>query len=240
MDAFERTNALYWVGESVLSDEFPPLADALAEPDGLLAIGGNLSPERLVDAYRRGIFPWFSEGQPILWWSPAERSVIKPAELHISRSLRKVLRQQRFDVSWDCDFCGVIDGCAAPRESQSGTWITAEMRAAYCELFRRGVAHSIECRVGGELVGGMYGLAIGRAFFGESMFSHIDNASKVAMATLCAQLVQWNYDFLDCQIHNPHLERMGARLWSRQRFEQRLHAAVAAAPAPESWAPRCD
>ena len=226
---------MYWAADRVMSDNFPPGDRALADPDGLLAIGGDLSVDRLLDAYRRGIFPWYSEGQPILWWSPATRSLIEPRQLHISRSLRKLIRQQRFELSWDRDFEGVIDGCAEPRQAQNGTWITGDMRNAYVRMFNRGFAHSVECALDGKLVGGIYGITLGRAFFGESMFSRASNASKVAMAFLCQQLVAWDFDFLDCQVHNPHLQRMGAQICPRTDFERRLVQALARQPSASAW-----
>lgn len=197
---------------------FPPLERALRDPNGLLAVGGDLSPERLTQAYRHGCFPWYQAGQPILWWSPDPRTVLFPHELHVSRSLRKVLRQERFQVSFDQDFSAVIQACAGPRDYADGTWITPEMKTAYQELHRRGIAHSVEVWQNGTLVGGLYGLAIGQLFFGESMFSHTDNASKVGFATLVKRLEQWGFVLIDCQMPTQHLQSLGARSIPRTEF----------------------
>lgn len=202
--------------------EFPPLDSALDEPNGLLAAGGDLKPERLLSAYRAGIFPWYESGQPILWWSPDPRTVVFPTHFHLSRSLRKTLRKGGFEVSADTDFPSVIKACAAPRQGASGTWITPEMSAAYRELHRLGYAHSIEVWRDQELVGGIYGLALGRVFFGESMFSRVDNASKVAFAHLVRQLNDWNFELLDCQVASGHLFTLGAEEIDREDFEQIL------------------
>ena len=238
MDTHDLTNSLYWVGDRVLAADFPPTDRALSEPDGLLAIGGDLSPERLLEAYARGIFPWFSEGQPILWWSPDPRSALAPSQVQVSHSLRKTLRNGAFDVSWDEDFHAVIEACAAPRARQTGTWITGEMRAAYEVLHQRGVAHSIECRRDGRLCGGLYGLALGRVFFGESMFSQARDASKLAFVTLCRRLGDWGYRLIDCQIHTPHLESLGARKMPRADFEAELARSIAQPPAADAWRAR--
>ncbi|MFD3212783.1 leucyl/phenylalanyl-tRNA--protein transferase, partial [Pseudomonas sp. LR_7] len=191
-------------------------------PNGLLAAGGDLSADRLVQAYRHGCFPWYQDGQPILWWSPDPRTVLFPQELHVSRSLAKLMRQGRYKVSFDTDFEGVIAACAAPRDYADGTWITDSMRAAYCELHRRGIAHSVEVREEGELVGGLYGLAMGRLFFGESMFSRADNASKVGFVTLVQHLQQAGFELIDCQMPTNHLHSFGARAISRARFAEYL------------------
>ncbi|WP_349617124.1 leucyl/phenylalanyl-tRNA--protein transferase [Azotobacter salinestris] len=201
---------------------FPPLERALRDPNGLLAVGGDLSSERLIQAYRHGCFPWYQAGQPILWWSPDPRTVLLPHELHVSRSLRKVLRQERFQVSFDRDFSAVIQACAGPRDYADGTWITPEMRKAYQELHRRGIAHSVEVWQSGTLVGGLYGLAIGQLFFGESMFSHTDNASKVGFATLVRRLEQWGFVLIDCQMPTEHLQSLGARSIPRTEFSDFL------------------
>lgn len=211
---------LTWLTRDSLT--FPPLTKALQEPNGLLAAGGDLSPERLVQAYRRGCFPWFQDGQPILWWSPDPRTVLFPDELHVSRSLAKLIRQQRYQVSFDTDFETVIAACAAPRDYADGTWITDPMRAAYCELHRRGFAHSVEVRENGELVGGLYGLAMGRLFFGESMFSRADNASKVGFVTLVEHLRAAGFVLIDCQMPTNHLHSLGARAISRESFAEHL------------------
>ncbi|TBW07653.1 leucyl/phenylalanyl-tRNA--protein transferase [Azotobacter chroococcum subsp. isscasi] len=201
---------------------FPPLERALREPNGLLAVGGDLSAERLIQAYRHGCFPWYQAGQPILWWSPNPRTVLLPQELHVSRSLRKTLRQERFQVTFDHDFSAVIQACAGPRDYADGTWITPEMQAAYRELHRRGIAHSVEVWQNDSLVGGLYGLAIGQLFFGESMFSHVDNASKVGFTTLVRRLKQWGFVLIDCQMPTQHLQSLGARSISRSEFADYL------------------
>lgn len=201
---------------------FPPLERALREPNGLLAVGGDLSAERLIQAYRHGCFPWYQAGQPILWWSPNPRTVLPPQELHVSRSLRKTLRQERFQVTFDHDFSAVIQACAGPRDYADGTWITPEMQAAYRELHRRGIAHSVEVWQNDNLVGGLYGLAIGQLFFGESMFSHVDNASKVGFTTLVRRLKQWGFVLIDCQMPTQHLQSLGARSISRSEFADYL------------------
>lgn len=203
--------------------QFPPVEQALAEPDGLLAAGGDLSPARLIQAYRNGIFPWFDESQPILWWSPDPRCILKPEELHVSHSLRKLMRQQRFRISIDQDFSAVISACAAPRRDANGTWISAAMQHAYLRLHLQGVAHSVEVWQQGKLVGGLYGLAIGKTFFGESMFSRVSNASKIGFATLVEQLQHWGYAFIDCQIHSLHLRSLGAREVPRPEFIRLLN-----------------
>ncbi|MBV2131190.1 leucyl/phenylalanyl-tRNA--protein transferase [Pseudomonas sp. MAP12] len=211
---------LNWLARDSL--QFPPLEQALREPDGLLAAGGDLSPERLISAYRHGCFPWFQEGQPILWWSPNPRMVLFPAELHVSHSLRKLMRQGRFEVSFDRDFPAVIHACAAPRSYAEGTWITRAMQAAYLELHRRGIAHSVEVWQEGQLVGGLYGLAMGRLFFGESMFSRTDNASKIGFVTLVEQLRECGFALIDCQMHTQHLSSFGAREIPRADFADHL------------------
>ncbi len=197
---------------------FPPVESALTDPDGLLAAGGDLRPERLIKAYRHGIFPWFDHEQPILWWSPNPRCILKPEQLKVSRSLRKLIRQQRFRVTLDQDFAAVISACAAPRAESEDTWITTSMQQAYIQLHQQGVAHSVEVWDQQQLVGGLYGLAIGRVFFGESMFSCSSNASKVGYVTLVEQLRQWGYALIDCQIHSDHLESLGATLIPRSEF----------------------
>lgn len=201
---------------------FPPVNQALHSPNGLLAAGGDLSSVRLLEAYRHGIFPWFSEGEPILWWSPDPRMVLFPNEFNISRSLRKTLRNGRHEVRIDNAFEQVMRACAAPREGQSGTWIHEEMIAAYCELHRMGYAHSVETWLDGKLVGGLYGMALGRMFYGESMFSRRTDASKIALAHLAAQLARWNFGMIDCQMNTPHLVSLGAREIPRNEFIARL------------------
>lgn len=211
---------LTWLQRDSL--DFPPLNKALREPNGLLAAGGDLQPERLIQAYRHGCFPWFQDGQPILWWSPDPRTVLLPDELHISRSLGKLLRQGRYRVTFDQAFADVIRACAAPRSYAAETWITTPMQEAYLELHRRGLAHSVEVWSEGELVGGLYGLAMGQLFFGESMFSRADNASKVAFTTLVERLKAWGFVLIDCQMPTEHLLSLGARSIPRAAFADYL------------------
>ncbi|MEQ8661265.1 MAG: leucyl/phenylalanyl-tRNA--protein transferase [Gammaproteobacteria bacterium] len=218
-----------------MAADFPPTSQAVDEPQGLLAIGGDLGPARLLEAYRRGIFPWYSDGQPILWWSPEPRAVLEPHAVRISRSLAKRLRNGGFVVTCDHDFAAVIDACAAPRDDATGTWITDDMRAAYLTLHRGGYAHSIECRHDGVLVGGLYGVALGRVFFGESMFSRMRDASKVALVHLCRLLAAWRYELIDCQLPTAHLASLGAHLVLRAPFEAALERLVALPPAPQAW-----
>ncbi len=200
---------------------FPP--PDLAEPDGLLAVGGDLSVPRLLLAYSMGIFPWFNEGDPILWWSPDPRCVIEPDRVHISGSLAKVLRQGRFAVTFDRAFSRVIEACAEVRTARGeGTWITEEMREAYVRLHELGFAHSVECWEGDSLAGGLYGVALGRCFFGESMFHRRPNASKVALVTLAQKLAERGFELIDGQLPTPHLESLGARRVRREEFLERL------------------
>jgi leucyl/phenylalanyl-tRNA--protein transferase len=223
---------LTWLKRSELI--FPPLAKAMREPNGLLAAGGDLSPARLVAAYRHGCFPWFSEGQPILWWSPDPRTVLLPEQLHVSRSLAKLMRQRRYRVTFDQAFEQVIQACAAPRSYADGTWITEDMQAAYCQLHRQGLAHSVEVWDGDALVGGLYGLAMGKLFFGESMFSRADNASKVGFATLVAHLRAADFKLIDCQMPTEHLQSLGATSISRERFANYLQQHLDS-PAQTCW-----
>lgn len=209
---------IIWISSDDPPDSFPHIESAYEVPDGLLAAGGDLSPERLIYAYRHGIFPWYDDGQPILWWSPDPRCVLRPHEFHVSRRLRRWLYRSRFEVSFNRSFNDVIAACALDRSGQQGTWITAEMSDAYSHLHQEGWAHSVEVWQEGHLEGGLYGLAIGRAFFGESMFSHQSNASKAAMLALCRQLVINDFEILDCQVESPHLISLGATLMPRRRF----------------------
>lgn len=211
---------LTWLQRDSLA--FPPLNKALREPNGLLAAGGDLSPERLVQAYRHGCFPWFQDGQPILWWSPDPRTVLLPDELHVSRSLRKTLRQGRYRVTFDQQFAAVIQGCSGPRSYTDGTWITSDMQRAYIELHARGIAHSVEVWQDEELVGGLYGLAMGQLFFGESMFSRADNASKVGFVSLVERLKATGFVLIDCQMPTQHLQGFGARPITRDQFSRYL------------------
>lgn len=207
-----------WITEDAPLHAFPDVDNAMIQPNGLLAVGGDLSPARLLHAYHQGIFPWFSEAQPILWWAPDPRAVLLPESIRISRSLRKTLRQGRFQVSFDTAFAQVIQACAAPRARQNDTWITSGMIDAYCALHARGSAHSVECWQDGQLAGGLYGVAIGKVFFGESMFSRNTDASKVALATLC----RCGYELIDCQLPSDHLKRMGATDMPRNEFMRLL------------------
>jgi leucyl/phenylalanyl-tRNA--protein transferase len=214
---------------------FPPVEQAATYPNGLLAAGGDLSVARLVEAYGNGIFPWFNEDQPILWWSPDPRMVLFPAELKISRSLARTLRSSRLEVRADTAFREVIQGCRMPRHDQAGTWISAPMVEAYCELHRAGIAHSVETWLDAELVGGLYGVALGRAFFGESMFMRATDASKVALVTLVRQLARWGFGLVDCQMNTPHLASFGAREIPRAEFTRRLRELIHYPPVPAPW-----
>ena len=216
-------------------DPFPPVEHALLEPNGLLAAGGDLSPERLLDAYARGIFPWFNEEDPVLWWSPDPRMVLFPRELHVSRSLRRAIRSSPFTVTLDRAFDAVVDGCAAPRANQDGTWITTDMMTAYARLAQLGYAHSVEAWEDTELVGGLYGVALGRVFYGESMFSRRSNASKVALAHLARQLDRWNFVLIDCQMATGHLASLGAREIARDDFVRRVRAGAAQPGVAAPW-----
>lgn len=208
-------------------EAFPPLAKALGEPNGLLAAGGDLSPERLLQAYRQGIFPWYSPGQPILWWSPDPRMVLFPAELKVSRSLAKRLRKDDYEIRFDTAFREVMLQCAlTERPGQDGTWITADIVEGYCCLHALGHAHSVETWMEGELVGGVYGVAIGRMFYGESMFHHATDASKLAFVHLVRRLQGEGFGMLDCQMKTAHLASLGAREISRDEFSQRLSELV--------------
>jgi len=213
--------APYWLNPLDRKD-FPDVSLAMREPDGLLAIGGDLSIERLLAAYRRGIFPWYSEDQPILWWSPDPRSVLRPENLIISRSLRKTLKNRIFNVTFDQAFADVVFQCAQPRRKQAGTWIMDEMREAYIRLHHAGHAHSIESWQDNKLVGGLYGIAIGKMFFGESMFSLVSNASKVAFVHLVKQLQRWGYEMIDCQVQSAHLDSLGAENIPRTVFSHAI------------------
>jgi len=214
---------------------FPPVRSALKDPNGLLAAGGDLSPERLLEGYRQGIFPWYSEGDPILWWSPDPRMVLFPSELRVSRSLGKALRNRRYEVRFDSAFGKVIESCAAPRKGEAGTWIGDAMTAAYLELHRLGHAHSVETWIDGALAGGLYGVAIGGVFFGESMFSRARDASKIALAALVAHLKSAGFGLIDCQMHTRHLETLGAREIPRARFSRLLEDLIHYPRSPGTW-----
>ncbi|MBI3223166.1 MAG: leucyl/phenylalanyl-tRNA--protein transferase [Nitrosomonadales bacterium] len=205
---------------------FPPVTHALRTPNGLLAAGGDLSPARLLQAYRNGIFPWFNRDEPILWWSPDPRMALIPEEFRISRSLGKILRRNVFTVRFDTAFTLVMRACAAPRDGHQGTWIDEQMIEAYAALHQLGYAHSVESWLDGELVGGLYGVGIGRMFYGESMFSQTSDASKVALAHLARQLSRWRFGMIDCQMHTPHLASLGARTMPREEFIAKLQELV--------------
>ena len=226
---------LYSIARNRMVADFPATSEALDEPGGLLAAGGDLSTERLLDAYRRGIFPWYSTGQPILWWAPNPRSVLFPDELKISRSLRKTLAKGVFTVTSDRAFACVIRACAEPRKDSAGTWLTGEMVGAYDALHRAGHAHSIECWRGGELAGGLYGVAIGCVFFGESMFTRVSDASKVALVELVAMLRSWSFRLIDCQVHNAHLARLGATTIERDSFNALIARWCEQQPSSSAW-----
>lgn len=213
------------------SDPFPPVENALDEPNGLLAAGGSLSVERLVSAYARGIFPWFNAGDPVLWWSPDPRMVLFTGDMIISRSLRKRLRKRDYQVTADRAFAAVMQGCAARRADDEGTWIVPAMQRAYLRLFEAGIAHSIEVWMEGQLAGGLYGVAIGHMFFGESMFSRRSDASKIALAYTAAQLHRWGFPLIDCQMSTAHLASLGAHDLPRQEFT-RMIAPLVRQPAP--------
>ena len=209
---------LYWVADNTIASDFPDVASALRDPDGLLAIGGDLSAERLVSAYRRGIFPWYSEGQPILWWSPDPRCVLEPAKVKISRSLSKTIRKKIFRVTFNNAFEDVIHACAEPRDITTGTWITGEMLQAYLDLHKNGYATSVECWYDSKLVGGLYGVVIGKVFFGESMFSRMTDASKVTLVHLAQTLESFGFRLIDCQVYSKHLQSLGAIPIQRELF----------------------
>ncbi len=213
---------IHWISPEDPPDSFPEPATALRHPDGLLAAGGDLSPERLLVAYARGIFPWYEEGQPILWWAPDPRAVLFPDELRLSRSLRRTLRRRSFTHTLDAAFAEVVAGCAELRPKQEGTWITADMLEAYCRLHRSGHAHSVEVWQQDKLAGGIYGLALGKVFFGESMFSGARDASKVALVRLVEELRERGFALIDCQIGSAHLETLGVRSIPRRHFTQLL------------------
>ncbi|MDA8165714.1 MAG: leucyl/phenylalanyl-tRNA--protein transferase, partial [Desulfobacteraceae bacterium] len=204
---------------------FPP--PRLARKDGLLAVGGDLAPERLLLAYSQGIFPWYSTGDPILWWAPSPRMILAPEEFHLTRRLAREIRKGTFAVTMDQGFREVITACAAIREEKGpGTWITPEMLEAYCRLHALGFAHSVECWRDGELAGGLYGVSLGTVFFGESMFSRVANSSKTALAALCRQLAAWGFEMIDCQMKTAHLESLGAREMPGEEFYRRLARCV--------------
>ena len=214
---------------------FPPTSTALKDPNGLLAAGGCLSTTRLLNAYRHGIFPWYSDDEPILWWSPDPRLVLFPEQLNVSQSLRKTLKKQKYTVTIDQAFTQVITACAQPRQAESGTWITDDIENAYSALHKLGVAHSAEAWLDGVLVGGLYGVAIGQVFFGESMFHTATDASKVAFATLVDKLKSWDYKLIDCQVHSAHLASLGAVEIDRTEFNRLIKQYGEQPAQPHAW-----
>ena len=214
---------------------FPPGETAFDEPPGLLAAGGALSPEWLEAAYAHGIFPWFDDDSPILWWCPEPRAVIRPGEARVGRTLRRRLKRDDYTVTLDTAFDAVIAACAAPREPGGGTWITADMVDAYRVLHRRGTAHSVEVWIDGALAGGLYGVALGRCFFGESMFTRVTDASKIAFVHLLGQLGAWGFPLVDCQMPNPHLDRLGVHTMDRATFLDEIEDLVHRPPVPGPW-----
>lgn len=216
---------IHWISSDDPPQTFPDVSEACTEPDGLLAAGGDLSAERLLYAYQHGIFPWYSEDQVILWWSPDPRCILMPDQFHVSRRLKRELRNCDYQFSFNQEFTDVVAACAAKRSSQDGTWITTDMATAYCDLHTDGWAHSVEIWHQDELIGGLYGIAIGRIFFGESMFSRSKNASKIAMLALNQQLLQHRFRLLDCQVSSQHLLTLGARMIPRPEFQDLLESA---------------
>ena len=225
---------LQWLDPRQPDQPFPDPESALPEPNGLLAVGGDLSARRLLRAYAQGIFPWFNPDEPILWWSPNPRCLFTPGTVHASHSLAKRLRRPDYAVSFNRAFEEVLEACAGPRRGTRGTWLGPDMRRAYLELRRLGHAHSVELWMHGELVGGLYGVAIGGAYFGESMFSRRSDASKLALVHLDRQLADWGFGLLDCQVASEHLQRLGARTLPRSEFLALLQEA-AQRPAPRRW-----
>lgn len=214
---------------------FPPVSRALKSPNGLLCAGGDLTPARIIDAYSHGIFPWFSEGDPILWWSPDPRMVLFPDELKVSRSLRKTVARGIYETRVDTAFRAVMEECAQPRDGQGGTWIVPGMVEAYTELHRMGHAHSVESWLDGELVGGLYGVALGKVFFGESMFARAPDASKVALVKLVERLQARGYRLIDCQQATRHLASLGAREIPRVEFAKLVRESIQYPPSGERW-----
>ena len=223
-------SGIAWLQKTDPPEALPPTSRALHEPNGLLAVGGALTPEWLTHAYRRGVFPWYSAEQPILWWAPDPRAVLLPAEFRISRSLARSIRNRGYVTRIDTAFDSVVEACAGPRRGGAGTWITDEMREAYVALHRRGLAHSIEVWREDRLVGGLYGVAMGRVFFGESMFTLERDASKVALARLTQECLRLDVALIDCQLPSPHLASLGSRNLVRREFEVQLAALVNAEP----------
>ena len=222
---------LHWLDPRNPRQPFPSASQAMRDPNGLLAIGGDLSATRLLSAYAQGIFPWYNPDEPILWWCPDPRAVLFPAEFHVSRSLARRLRRHDYANTLNRAFPAVLEACSGPRARGRGTWLGPEMKQAYQDLHERGHAQSVEVWQGRELAGGLYGVSLGRAFYGESMFSRVDDGSKIALYYLCRQLRAWDFELMDCQISSPHLATLGAVEIPREQFLGRLRAAVAQ-PAP--------
>jgi len=228
-------NRIVWLSPSDAPEAFPNVADALTDPDGLLAAGGDLDPERILFAYRKGIFPWYDDGQPILWWSPDPRCILRPADLHLSRRLRRQIRSSSAELRFNQAFSDVIRACAGERKSQQGTWITGDMMAAFEQLHGEGWAHSVEIWENAQLVGGIYGLCIGRVFFGESMYSAIPNASKMALLGLTWHMQAEGLELLDCQVVSQHLMTLGASTIPRAEFTKILDRACIRPSRHERW-----
>lgn len=229
--------SLHWISPDAPPDDFPDVSLATRDPDGLLAIGGDLGMDRLLHAYRRGIFPWFNTGQPILWWSPDPRTILYPRDFRMRRSLARRVRQANLEISMDKAFVEVIKACAAPRnnDGNADTWISDDMVTAYSELHQNGWAHSVEVWLNGRLAGGLYGVAMGAVFFGESMFTLERDASKIALLALCRQLQAWNFQVIDCQIASAHLFSLGAKEISREQFVEHLDAMTGGRGKPGHW-----
>jgi leucyl/phenylalanyl-tRNA---protein transferase len=218
-----------------ISDPFPPVHRALDEPNGLLAAGGGLGVSRLLEAYSRGIFPWFSEGDPVLWWCPDPRMVLLPEQIHVSKSLKRRLRRSDYEVSLDRAFSDVLQACAAPRRDDGGTWLVPSMMRAYTRLHETGLAHSVEVWMHGELAGGLYGVALGRMFYGESMFTRRSDGSKIAIVALAAQLARWGYPLIDCQMRTAHLASLGAIDMPRPQFVETVQRLSRESGVPAPW-----
>lgn len=226
---------LHWLDPRNPHQHFPPVHLAMRDPNGLLAIGGDLSMPRLLRAYSQGIFPWFNPDEPILWWCPDPRAVLEPSDLHVSHSLRKQVKKQQYAVTMDAAFMDVLDSCSATRTKSRGTWLGPDMKRAYFNLHLNGHCHSVEVWRDAKLIGGLYGVALGRAFFGESMFSRADDGSKLAFYYLCEQLKAWRFELIDCQISSAHLISLGAKEMAREAFLRRLRQAVAQPGNPGPW-----
>ena len=217
--------------------DFPPIDTALIEPDGLLAAGGCLSSQRILNAYRQGIFPWFNPEEPILWWSPNPRLILFPEKIKVSRSLKKTLRKNELQITFDQAFSQVMQYCATPRKLDAGTWISEDMLVAYNELHQQGFAHSFEAWFEGNLVGGLYGISIGKVFFGESMFHRKTDASKIVFYHMVQQLSAWGFQLIDCQVHSNHLSSLGAEEIDRNFFSILLNKYCSIPPVNQAWKP---